>query len=73
LAWVVLLAEPALGGPVGELAGTLSATFGLPGLIVIVFTVIFPALLAGSAAALAAALRGMHSRSRGSASGAVPP
>jgi hypothetical protein len=73
LAWGVLLAEAALGGPVGELAGTLGGIFGLPGFLVILLTLVFPAFLAGSAAALAATLRGMFGRSRGSASGAVPP
>lgn len=57
LAWAVLLAEATLGGPVGELAGNLGGIFGLPGSIVILFTLLFPALLAGSAAALAVRLR----------------
>jgi len=73
LAWALLLAGSAFGGPVGQLAGTLGGIFRLPGFIVILLTLLFPALLAGSAAALAAALREIVSRARGSASGSILP
>jgi hypothetical protein len=57
VAWALLLAVSSLQGPVAALADKLGGVFGLPGFAVIGLTLIFPAVLAGSAAELAAALR----------------
>lgn len=59
VAWAILLAVTALDGPVWYLAGNLGGVFQLPGPLILLLTVLFPALLAGAAAALFAALRGV--------------
>lgn len=64
VAWAILLAVTALEGPVWYLAGNLGGVFQLPGPMVLLLTVLLPALLAGAAAALFAALRGMIRRRR---------
>ena len=56
-AWGLLLIVTATQGPVGLLAAKLGGLFGLPALAMIMLTLLFPALLAGSAAELAAMLR----------------
>lgn len=56
-AWALLLAVSGTRGPLLQLAGLVGATFGLPGIAVVLVALIFPALLAWSAAGLAAALR----------------
>ena len=63
-AWAVLLTLTALAGPVGELAVKLGGVMGVPGVFLVLLTLLFPALLAGSAAELAASAR---RRLRGSA------
>ena len=52
LAWGVLLAVDAAGGRMTALAGELAAVFGAPLPALVVLTLLFPALLAWSAAAL---------------------
>lgn len=56
-AWAILLASSATRGPLLTLAGTLGAIFGLPGFAVLLLALIFPALLAWSAAGLVSAVR----------------
>jgi hypothetical protein len=65
VAWSILLAVTALEGPVWYLAGNLGGIFQLPGPAILLLTVLFPALLAGAAAGLFAALRGMVRRDGG--------
>ncbi len=62
LAWALLLLWTARAGRVGNLAGKLGASFGVPALAVVALTLVFPALLAGSATSLALALRGARHR-----------
>ena len=57
LAWGLLLGVTASQGPVLELAGKVAAVFALPSAALVAVTLAFPALLAGSAAELAATLR----------------
>lgn len=56
-AWASLLLLSATRGPLLALAGLLGGVFGLPGFVVILLALIFPMLLAWSAAGLASALR----------------
>ncbi|UCC82739.1 MAG: hypothetical protein JSW46_17490 [Gemmatimonadota bacterium] len=56
-AWALLLAVSGTRGPLLELAGLLGGIFGLPGFATVLLTLIFPALLAWSAAGLVSALR----------------
>ena len=51
--WAILLAGTAMFGPVGLVAQKVGAIFGLPGLAFIALALLFPALLAGSAAGVA--------------------
>ncbi len=62
LGWLGLLGLAATRGPVVTLADQLGAIFNLPGPLVIVFTLVFPALLAGSAAGLTSAIRAARVR-----------
>jgi hypothetical protein len=57
LAWGLLLAVTASQGPVLELAARVAAVLTLPTAALFVVTLVFPALLAGSAAELTAAVR----------------
>ena len=64
LAWGVLLAEDAMTGRLGGL-GTLFGTIAkLPPALFFLLSIVFPALLAWSAAALGADLRGRPARRR---------
>jgi hypothetical protein len=65
VAWSILLAVTALEGPVWYLAGNLGGVFQLPGPVILLLTVLFPALLAGAAAGLFAALRAIVRRRAG--------
>ena len=56
-AWAFLLAWSATRGPLLALAGLLGGIFGLPAFAVVLLALIFPALLAWSAASLVSALR----------------
>lgn len=56
-AWAALLLWLGASGSVGTLARLLGGIFGTPAVVVVALTLIFPALLAGSAASLVAALR----------------
>jgi hypothetical protein len=58
-AWALLLVLGATRGPLLALAGLLGGVFGLPGFAVVLLALIFPALLAWSAAGLVSALRVM--------------
>ncbi len=51
--WAILLAGTALFGSVGVVATKVGAIFGLPGVVFIALALLFPALLAGSAAGVA--------------------
>lgn len=51
--WAAVLAWSAMSGPVWLLAQRVGPVFGLPGMALLALTVVFPALLAGSAALLA--------------------
>lgn len=66
IAWALLLAASVAGG-LGSLASQLGGSLRLPSLIVAVLTLLFPALLAGSAAELAAVIRTALDASRRSA------
>jgi len=57
VAWVLLLAASATRGPLFELVRLLGGIFGLPGLVVVLLALIFPALLAWGAAGLVSALQ----------------
>jgi hypothetical protein len=52
LAWMGFLAYDSIRGPAGRLARTLGAVMHLPPIVLVAVTVIFPVLLAGSAAML---------------------
>jgi hypothetical protein len=54
VAWALLLVVTALGGRVLALADKLGGAFGLPGIVIILLTLLLPAALAGSASGLAA-------------------
>jgi hypothetical protein len=54
VAWALLLVVTALGGRVLALADKLGGALGLPGILIILLTLLLPAALAGSAAGLAA-------------------
>jgi hypothetical protein len=62
--WAVLLAATAMRGPVVELASVIGGVFKLPGFAMIFLSLLFPALLAGSAAELTAVLHTALARSR---------
>lgn len=57
LAWGTLMAWNWLSGPLLALAGSLGGVMGLPGWSLILATLLFPAVLAGAAATLGAAIR----------------
>lgn len=56
LAWVGLLGVQALAGPIGELSRRLGGVMGLPGWVLLLAALAFPAILAAAAAALADAI-----------------
>jgi hypothetical protein len=57
-AWALLLFFTATQGPAGELASKVGAVFALPGFAFVILTLLFPAVMAASAAELAGALGG---------------
>jgi len=57
-AWSVLLLWTATRGPVWMLSETLAGIFGLPGIVLLVVTVVFPGVLALSSVALVGELKG---------------
>ncbi len=57
LSWVVLLGWAAVQGPVLGVANTLGATVSLPGWGVLLLAVVFPTVLAGSAAGVAGTIK----------------
>ena len=67
LGWGALLLTDSVSGPVGPFATTLGGVVGLPGALLVVVTLLFPALLAWSAAAVAGAIA--RPRARGGAEG----
>jgi len=72
--WGSLLLLDAVRGPIGELASRFGGVMGVPPVALIAITLIFPALLAWSAASIGLALRRMIPRSRGErADAAVEP
>jgi hypothetical protein len=56
--WATLLLLDTAKGPVGAMATRLGGVMGLPGFVLLLLTLIFPALLAWSAATLMPSLRG---------------
>ena len=56
--WATLLLLDAAKGPVGAMATRLGGVMGLPGVVLLLLTLIFPALLAWSTATLMPSLRG---------------
>ena len=64
LAWGALLAEDAMGGRLGGLGALFGSIAKLPPAVFFVLSVAFPALLAWSAAAIGADLRGPAARRR---------
>jgi len=57
--WASLLLLDAARGPLGELARRFAGVMGLPPLVLILITLLFPALLAWSAASIGVAIRRM--------------
>jgi hypothetical protein len=57
LGWGTLLVLDAIKGPVGEMATRLGGVMRVPSVVLILLTLIFPALLAWSAAALVGAFK----------------
>jgi hypothetical protein len=57
LGWGTLLVLDAIKGPVAAMASRLGGVMGVPSLVLILLTMIFPALLAWSAAALVTAFK----------------
>jgi hypothetical protein len=56
-AWGALLAADAAGGSLGTVARTLAGVLRVPGLVLVLLTLAFPALLAWSAATVVAGAR----------------
>lgn len=63
LAWAALLVRDAIFGPFSELADTLGALFHAPAALVVALTLVFPMLLAWSAAVVSGAVRRSRSTS----------
>ena len=59
LAWGVLLAIDAAVGPFGVVSTTLAGVLRVPGYVLVLLTLVFPALLAWSAASVVAEARRM--------------
>ena len=57
LGWASLLLLDSVKGPVGTMATKLGGVMGVPGIVLLILTLLFPALLAWCAAALGAAFR----------------
>jgi hypothetical protein len=64
LAWAALLARDAAFGPFGDLASTLGALFHAPPIVLIVLTLVFPMVLAWSAAVVSGAGRSTRTSPR---------
>jgi len=60
LAWSVLLLWTAMRGPLWKLSEMLAGIFGLPAVVLLIVTVIFPGLLALSSAALVGEAKGLR-------------
>jgi hypothetical protein len=56
IAWAALLAGDAMGGKLPVVVTTLGGVMGVPGVVLIAFTVLFAAAIGWSAAVVAAAL-----------------
>jgi hypothetical protein len=57
IGWAALLLIAAVDGPVGDLAGVLGGVMGVPAIVVISATLLYPTVLAGAAAGVGTALR----------------
>ena len=64
LAWGALLAVNAASGALGSVVATLGGVIGVPGVVLVLLTLIYPALLAWSAATLMAEGRRLVERRR---------
>jgi hypothetical protein len=62
LAWGALLAVDAVAGPLGVVSAALGGVMRVPGVVLLLLTVAFPALLAWSAATVVAESRRLVSR-----------
>ena len=60
--WATLLALDTIKGPVPAMASKLGGVMGVPSIVLVILTLLFPALLAWSAAALIRSLRGSAQR-----------
>jgi hypothetical protein len=54
--WASLLLLDAAKGPVGTMASTLGGVMGVPGFVLLILTLVFPALVAWCAASVVSAL-----------------
>lgn len=57
LAWALLLTVDAAAGPIGAVTHTLGGVMEMPGLVLVLLTLAFPAALAWSAATVMAGIR----------------
>jgi hypothetical protein len=64
VAWLALLVVDASGGSITRLAGVLSGVMGLPAPVLYLATVLFPLLVAWSAASVGDAARSVFATSR---------
>lgn len=60
--WATLLALDTVKGPVPAMASRLGGVMGVPSIVLVILTLVFPAALAWSAAALMRSLRGSAQR-----------
>lgn len=60
IAWALLLAAATLGASFGKLSTMLSGVMGLPAVVLIALTVLFPLILGWSAASVGNALRSIR-------------
>jgi hypothetical protein len=65
LSWAALLAVNAASGSLGIVATTLGSVMRVPGAVLVLLTLVFPALLAWSAATVVAEARLLVERRRG--------
>lgn len=65
IAWALLLIVNAASGRLGVAAATLGGVLRVPGVVLVLITLAFPALLAWSAATVAIAVRRLEAARRG--------
>jgi hypothetical protein len=72
VAWAGLLAWTGTRGPVLRVTEKVAGIFGIPAFTIVLLALVFPALLAGSAAGAAGGLRELVGRGRSAGSRATP-